>query len=335
VPTFPPSRYSDHELPGVVADVCRDLDLRDPRSVSQARFDAGRADAGHPQAPSAKQISARLRLPWPEVKQLAFDPKRSVDRTVGQRVGKDDESWVTDEVCIFALLTVASRIGVDTDLTPDSYKVEIERMLTADRRRYLHGGRLVMPTVGQIERRLGRWPEALIEAGLKPSEVKRFVATSGIDAIELCLEATGCLPSLTTLVKFFELNKLALSGRIGRRYPLQLEELRARRAAAGKWTPPGYTSPRERPDLLCIIPGLEGPKRLPGAFDEDRVLAAMVQFVRDRRGIPQTRRDYLNWAAKRHGAPAASSMSSGGRPGFAAYRTQARLIVREEENGQW
>jgi len=266
VPPFPPSRYSDHELPGVVADVCRDLDPRHPRSVSQARFDAARADAGHPQAPSAKQISARLRLPWPEVKQLALDPTRSVDRTVGTRVGKEDESWVTDEVCIFALLTVASRIVVGTALTPDSYTVEAERMLTADRRRYLHGGRLVMPTVGQIERRLGRWPEALTRAGLKPPEARHPAGVPWADAIELCLEATGCLASLRTLVKFFENNELSLrKQRSGPGYPAEVEGLRARRAAAGKWTPPGYTSPRDRPDLLRVIPGLEGPKRLSGS----------------------------------------------------------------------
>lgn len=335
MPRFPRSRYSDHELPGVVADVCRDLDPRDPRSVSQARFDAGRTEAGHPQAPSAKRTAARLHLSWEEVKRFALDSGRDADRTVGALTRRAEELWLTPEVCIAALRTVARKINKDGELTPGRYEIEVEQMLTANRRRYLHGRRLVMPTVGQIERRLGRWPKALQQAGLQPPELTRQAeGVPWIDAIELCLEATGCLPSEKTVIMWFEINDLSLKiHHRGMRYPEEVEKLRARRAAAGKWTPSAYTSPRERSDMLSVV-DVDGPKRRVRGYDDDRVLAALVQFVRDRRGLPQTRRDYMKWAAEKGDAPAASSMSGNERPGFAAYREQARLIVREEENGQ-
>jgi hypothetical protein len=336
VAKFAPSRYSDSELPGIVRDVCCWVDADDPLSVSQPRFDAARVDAGHPQAPTAKRICARLHLSWDEAKRLALNPGRNVDRTVGTRTGKEDEPWITDEVCVAALRTVARRIGADEPLAPGRYETEVEHMLAADRRHYLHGHRLVMPTIGQIEKRLGRWPDALVRAGLPPTTWGGSAAgMAWIDAIELCLEATGCLVGLPTLEKFFEANRLSLQRQNpGVSYPIEVEKLRARRVTVGKWTPHRYTTRQERPDLLDPIPGLDGPKRRPSFFDEERAIAAQMQFVRDRRGRSQTRRDYLKWAAGQDDAPAASSMNLDGRPGFAAYREEARRRVLEEENRQ-
>jgi hypothetical protein len=319
----------------VVADVCRHVSPADPRSVSQSGFDGARGDAGHPRAPSARQIATRLRLPWQGVKDLALDPKRSVDRAVGRRTGKQSETWITDDVCIAALRTVAAGIGKDVPLTIARYEVEAERMLADDRRRYVHGRRLVMPNVDQIEWRLGPWPQALVRAGLTPPVQTGEVGSTWIDGIELCLEATGCLVSSATLLKWFEINDLSLAiWTPGMTYRGEVEKLRVRRAAQGKWAPPRYTTPREQPDLLSVVPGLTGPaKRRRPRFDEGRALEVMKEFVRDRRGSSQTRKSYIRWKPKMGDKPAASSMNRFDRPGFAAYREQARRMLREEENG--
>lgn len=337
MPKFPPSRYSDHELPGVVADVCRYDSRVDPLSVSQTRFDRTRAYAGHPQAPGAKRICVRLKLSWDEVKRLALNPARNADRTVGKLTGTEDEPWLTAEVCVAALRTISHRIGKEVPLTQGRYEIETEQMLAESRRRHRHGRPPVLPTVGQIERRLGRWPEALKRAGLAPLEPQGSVAGIALaDAIELCLEATGCLVATDALIEFFTINSLSLQRRgRGVSFPQEVEKLRLRRTEQGKWTPQRYTSALERPDLLSVLPDLNGPKRRNRTYDEDRASAALMQFVRERRGRSQTRRDYIKWAAGRDDSPpSASSMNRDGRPGFATLRTEARLRVREEENGQ-
>ncbi|MDX6451917.1 MAG: hypothetical protein QOH16_1966 [Gaiellaceae bacterium] len=334
MPAFPPSSCSDHELPGVVADVCRHVDGGDPLSVSQPSFDGARVAAGHPLAPSAKRISVRLGLSWDAVKQLALDPTRNTDRAVGKRTGKEEQPWLTDDVCVAALRTVAGRLGADVPLTIANYENEVERMLAADRRRHVHGRRLVMPTVGQIEHRLGRWSKALVRAGITPSvPAGQGKGVAWIDAIELCLEATGCLCSSKTLVEWFKINDLSLQISTGTRYADEVEKLRVRRAAVGKWTPHGFTTAQQRPDLDTPVPGLKGPKRRVAVYDEARVLSALDEFLRARRGLSQTRSEYVRWSVPR-GKPSASSMGEHGRPGFASYRAQARRILREEENGK-
>lgn len=85
MPPFAPSRYSDAELPGLVADVCRAANRASPASVSQSQFDDFREAAGHPEAPTAKRICARLHRAWEVVKAFALDPTRNVDRTVDAR----------------------------------------------------------------------------------------------------------------------------------------------------------------------------------------------------------------------------------------------------------
>ncbi len=233
----------------MVADVCREANPDDPQSASQPRFDASRANAGHPQAPTAKRICVRLRLSWVELKQFALDPARNVDITVGRRTGRDEEKWITPEFCIATTRTVASKISEDEPLTPVRYTIEIELMLAADHRRHVHGRRLTMPSVRQIEWRLGRWPQALRRAGLKPPDQAVMTAgIAGIDAIELCLETTGCLVSSGTLVKWISINERPLTNWRGTSYPEEVAKLRVRRAAEGKWTPTSYTSPGTRPD---------------------------------------------------------------------------------------
>jgi hypothetical protein len=332
VPKFAPSRYSDHELPGVVADICRDLDPVDPLAVSQPRFDAGRAAAGHPEAPTAKRICARLALSWEAVKQLALDPTRSVDRTVGIRTGKQDETWLGDDVCLTALRVAAARLADEETLSPGRYEEIAEQMLAENRRRYRHGGRLVMPTVGQIEWRLGPWPEALAKAGLKRRGHTGRPGLPIADAIELFLEATGCLVGRTLLTRLCKINDLSLGQRWEKpSYPVEVARVRERRAAVGKWTPPKYTRTRQRPDLLIPIPDLDGPTRHIARQDEETCIEFMMLFLTERRGRSQTRTDYVKWASKTPGAPSASTLGRGGRPGFAAIREEARLRLREQE----
>lgn len=208
-------------------------------------------------------------------------------------------------------------------------------MLAADRRRYVHGRRLAMPNVDQIEWRLGHWPQAVVRAGLTPPlHTSEISGIPWIDGIELCLEATGCLVSSTTLYLWFEVNDLSLAiWKRGMVYRDEVERLRVRRATQGKWTPPRYTMIRNRPDLLTAAPGLKGAKRRHPRFDEERTLEVMKEFVRERRGRSQTRSNYIRWKPKSGSKPAASAMDRFGRPGFSGYLNQARRMLREEESG--
>lgn len=155
------------------------------------------------------------------------------------------------------------------------------------------------------------------------------------DAIELCLEATGCLVSSRTLERFCAVNRLSLGQRWDKTsHPAEVERVRERRAAAGKWTPPRYVRAKQRPDLLVAIPGLEGPRRRTGRHDDESCVEFMVRFLVERRGQSQTRVEYRKWAIRTDGAPSASTLDRGGKPGFAAFRAEARLRLREQELGR-
>ena len=103
------SAYSDRELYDLVRAVAEHASPDEPQFVSQRVFDCGRAAAGHPHAPSARAICARLRdhrgrpFPWLKLLALVFDPDRDIDRTHGQLRGQEDANELGPRHLFFAL----------------------------------------------------------------------------------------------------------------------------------------------------------------------------------------------------------------------------------------
>ena len=110
------SEYSDRALYDLVAEVAVHVDPAAPTTVSQSTWDAGRAGAGHPMAPSARAICDRLTRhsgrphPWSELLAVALDPERiSITRS---RVG--EAAWrapISDRGTLTTLSTLRPSIS--------------------------------------------------------------------------------------------------------------------------------------------------------------------------------------------------------------------------------
>jgi hypothetical protein len=86
------------------------------------------------------------------------------------------QDWLTDEYVASLLKLAAHRLGTDT-LTPDRYRAVAAQLATADKKRWLHGDQLLIPSDDQIITACGGaangpdgggWDRALALAGLKP-----------------------------------------------------------------------------------------------------------------------------------------------------------------------
>jgi hypothetical protein len=231
------SDYNKAQLPGLVAAVARAADPLIPERVSQSRWDAARARAGHPDVPSAKQIAARLKRAWREVLVVSLgleDPNRGL----GQREGARISNAPTEAEIRSAIGTVALRLEVRT-LSQDQYDQERQRMLAAARRRGVED-RLILPTGGQIIHKAGTWHGGLVIAGLEKSPPAKGSGSrrglSIVEALELFVEQEAAIPSFQLLKRWIHEQGIALS-RSTRPYAEDVEDLRHRRTAGGLETP--------------------------------------------------------------------------------------------------
>jgi hypothetical protein len=320
---FAQSHYDAGALVGAVADVAREASPTNPESVSTRAFDDGRTGAGHPRCPTAKVICHRLRMSWPEVKLLALDPARCVDRTLGSRLSEADVGVVTAAEIRLALRTAAARLCART-ISGAQYMRERAQMLDSDRRCYRHGGRLALPTEAQILVAAGSWPHALALAGLDPltRDRSQTTAVSVVDALDLFADEYGYIATTSELEGFAVQRDFPLARR-RRPYAEEKAELRALRSARGEETSERRPPKEQRPtfDGQAAESGSRRKKR----WSDDELVAALVSafdLVPSRTRL--TQENYRRHCAHRPGFPPASAFTRAGRAGFAAYRERAR-----------
>jgi len=323
------SSYNVGQLPSLVRVIALAADPVDPLGLSQRRFDAARASAGHPDAPSARQICARLGRGWREVLALALE-QNSPDRALGRQDGEIAELLSEKEI-VAALRTV---LAGEAGTGPDDYERARSRLLRADRRRR-HGRRLTLPTAAQITRSAGSWNAALALADLTPPQrggpapaLERL-----LNQIERYLQAEGALPGKRELGRWLEAR-----GEPVTRPPMPwqkcLEALRRRRGAAGLWTPsrasrhgvpgrPRKGAGRRRTSAASAsATEASGARRRTKPVTRERCQRAMDDFLA---WLPSsqrpTQRAYREFCRQRPGAPWPSSFARHG--GWGAMRNEA------------
>jgi hypothetical protein len=323
------SRYDLRSLVDVVAAVARVAAPEAPGQISQRAYDAARAAAGYANAPTAKQIAARLGMSWKAVLALALDPTRSVDSVLGAREGEEDKPWLTSKDVCAALKIVARRLGKKT-LKPVEYRLERKRMLDAARHSYRHLSELSLPTEGQIERTAGSWDEALVIAGLAP----RPRATAGmgvpiVAVLELFLETFGYLPGVAQLEGFARAQGIPLAKR-RRPYADYIAELAKERAEWGKWTPekpphgmkPCLTTPA--PGVAALLSDATGGKRKK-RWTREECVEALAQLLAEWPNDKRLTEDaYQEVSRGRDDLPSLSSLQRGARGGFRELVRRAR-----------
>jgi hypothetical protein len=320
------SEYHDLGLYTLVRVIAEFVSPDDPTSVSQAAWDGGRAPSGHPDAPSARAICARLAdregkpFPWRELLELVFDPSRDIEQTHALRRGESNGAHFTEEHVFYALQRVAHELGVST-LAPDAYAQQRATLVANARRRSIDLTEL-LPTVGQIERVAGGWDQALELAELEPrpelSGSRPAAGTPIVEALELYAEATGgWFCNRTVLQQFARDRDVALAAQAsGTPWNEYVAEATARRETQGKPIK-GMAPPGARPSYAGMGEGgtkrREREIRPPGFWTLELCLEAIRRFLADLTpSVNPTQKRYLAWSRDHDDAPAPATFAQYG-----------------------
>lgn len=300
-----------------------------PASVSQRAFDTARSASDFPDLPPARNIARALGVPWAEVLELAHESEVIRTKRIGRKQGSTPLDWLDDKYVVFALRLVARRLGTRS-LSLSDFRAERERMLTADRARYLHGRQLHLPNDEQVITYVGSWPAALRLAGLEPpppglkSNAEHLPTL--VEAIRRFHEYYGTRPTKRTLEAFG----------IGNGIPYQrnttfteaLAAWDAERTAQGLPVAPEPPARSERPDYSRDVCAARSDER---RFIAERTLEECVAWMRRYlddlpAGARSTQRSYRDWSRKQAGAPGPSTIGRHG--GFKLIRSLAQDEIR-------
>jgi len=186
------SDYTNHELVEVVRVVTLHVNPRQPKNVSLRKFDGARAAAGHPRAPRASRICERFDMRWPALKDLAHDPGRSVEQTLGIRLRVRANPEMTLDQALDYVRAISSRLG-GAPLDPAIYVRERDVILTEVRRRWRHGQEIVIPTANQIATLAGTFRNACLLAGVPVAAQTRAKPSRWAWTDKEIIEALICL----------------------------------------------------------------------------------------------------------------------------------------------
>lgn len=329
------SAYDDLALYELVRDVALCACPDAPTAATQVVWDAARGPAGHPEAPSARAICARLAdqdgkpFSWRELLELAFAPDRDIEMTHMTRRREPETDHLTAAHLYYALRRAAAQRGVKT-LGPDAYAETRTRLIAAARRRRDRVLEELLPTVGQIERIAGGWEQALELADLDPRATDERSSPRGmelVDALDLYAEATGgWLCSSDTLELFAREHCISLTKReSGKRWRAYLDEVTRQRDERGAKTrgyPPRGTKVETRlPE--GALDGMPGRRPARGSATKKQCAAAVRRYLDDPdRREPPSQKRYLAWSVGRDDAPAPSQFAQYG--GWRLILAQAR-----------
>lgn len=226
--------YRDDELLGLVHDVAVVARPDDAATVSTRVWDRAREQAGHPNAPSARQVATRLNpagrhvLSWPRIVELAMEANERVRRHALASARRRPEQHHLDIRHLEVALRRASQIVSQDSFGPDVYEAAVATGLDRVSAKLREQTSRQFPTVGQIERiaRLNResadkqdrersdWDLALVLAGLGPRTAgqggRSKTAMEPEEIVELYASLTGRLPSQGTAKDFAKHNGVAL-----------------------------------------------------------------------------------------------------------------------------
>jgi hypothetical protein len=230
------SILADRKQPGEVTQRAWD----EARSTLDSAASEGSDTRDLPVSPlpsSARSIARSLKRPWHEVLTIAHEPPTSWAKTLGAGDAEYAYHWLTSEHVAYVLKLVARRLGV-SKLTKKQYETERKLMIEENRRYYLHGRRLRLPTAHQIrlftQREIygasglgvpsaGTWDRALELAGLASAgrlpvlRVQPVQPLPLLDLLDRYCAANGSEPTPRRLWAFADEQKLPYAMMTGKR----------------------------------------------------------------------------------------------------------------------
>jgi hypothetical protein len=297
--------YEPLSLIELVWEIAEASSSPEPRLISQRAWDSARAGV-NPNAPVARSISARLRLSWKKVLEIAFwtEPRRAI--ALGHAMGEDQQDWLTPQYVSFSLNLAARRRGKPT-ITPGEYEQERASLLEQDRAHWLHGGRLKLPNTNQIVTAAGDWDEALSAAGLNDSLSPGYRRDNEIPTIpeilERCYEAHEAEPTVKECEVFAQANSIPFPNR-RRLWASYLDDWKQQRLERGLASPNGPPPLSERPDYSRDMGARrEGERRRKRRDDFDEAVEWVARYLTQLRpGETASQRSYGRWAGTQDGA---------------------------------
>lgn len=300
------SAHSPLQLWEIVSEAIQKLCPGEPERLTQVLFNESRAAIDHPDAPSAKQIAARLGLPWPDLRCRAAESDASLIR-LAQQVDKEPARELRERDIFFATSLVGLRLA-QTDLTLDEYEFARRELIAEDQQHWKHGGLLedLLPTGNQIVRAAGGWGVAMrigqFEIRVPDSEWGGSVPI--VDALDLHIQETGYSCGYKQLDRFARAHGFSLASRQpGRRWEAYLAELAIRYGARGTEVPPYPQPGTELKYDSTPFPNLP-PRRRRNFWTLDKALDALVQYLERLRQDGQTKPSQLDYLARQKGNPA-------------------------------
>jgi hypothetical protein len=311
----------------------------DPRAASQRTFDAavrrlgGTSSVDRGRLPAARQIARELGLPWRDVLGLAHEPDARQAHLLGLHSREwTPRDWLTTERARFALRLAAGRRGAAT-LTMGDYEAERGALLAGDRRDWLHGRGLRLPSADAIRLAAGSWDAALALAGLgvgaRPARTITQTIASRLDVMDRFHDHYGEQPTQRALLAFARGNGIPMSDEGKRLWSETVKLWRQRRLERGLPEPRaaqrkggrGAKAPNYSADVGAARHG-ERPHR--GKWCDGEACAAWVaRYVASLpAGERSTQDGYRRWASQHPGAPSPSSLAQHG--GWEAVRRAAQ-----------
>jgi hypothetical protein len=313
-----------------VREVCELADPQEPQLVSQRAFDnASQNSARFNGLPAAKNIAKALKLPWSEALKLAHEPVSVHPHHLSKKHHDPRQDWLTDEYIGFALNLVAQRLGATT-VTPKKYRVERDALLAADRKRWLHGRQLLLPSEDAIRSAAGTWDKALAIAGLaaRPGVGRQDSAKYALPSTEVldrCYAAHGVQPTYGELQVFARSNGIPWNARDHSSWNECIADWKAKRKANGLPVPAGLPPRDGRPDYTVDVgASLPGERKRKNSWlnAEDCIVCVLRYLEQLKPGQRSTLRDYEIWVSTRDDAPNPSSLEQHG--GWEKVRQQAQ-----------
>ncbi len=300
-----------------VREVAAIANPTEPKAVTQRAFDAARQHSpAYANLPAARQITEKLGLSWAEVLTIAHAPGEEQSKLLAAKdKAPSSADWLSETHVAAVLQLVAGRLATDTVSTGE-YRVEREKVLTADRARWMHGRQLLLPTAEQIMYTTGSWEEALRFAGLreqrKPGATrKKTNAPTLVDLMERFYEVHGVQPTRPALQEWARVSKIPYPSPKGRNAYRNATEAWIKRRRDAKLPDP--KPPHGRGRRTTVRPDYSTKKGtpLPGErrrdhWDRNSCIAAVARYIAQ---LPpgkrsrSTSRGYRAWATEQEHAP--------------------------------
>ncbi|HEX5557616.1 MAG TPA: hypothetical protein VFX13_08355 [Gaiellales bacterium] len=350
------SAYTTIALRAAIREIAETAAPDDPLECRQRAFDAARASAGHPHAPSARACCQRLgrrgsAIPWEDLLQSVFDQDDL--QVEARRGGKAAEPHLDSAHLYFALRWAARELNVEI-LAPDRYDEYRGSVLGRAMRGEQQAQELLelLPTVGQIQRiaagakkdgavavELADWDAALVLAELnpRPDRSHPVAPQSGMPlakAIYWWVKCSGSpyRPRMEDVRWFAEMADVRLEGGKDRFWIGHLDKAAELLEADGltlgeELVPPGTHVRLHIPDWG--IPGAVPRVAAPGGWPRKACLRSMRVFIASRQaGQKRTQKQYVVWASGHPDRPSAQVFAKYG--GFEKLRAEAEQLNRDE-----